>query len=432
MQDTCRELDDKQARKRIRKLINTRMQSSQHWLAGESSNSAAINTQSIADAQDKSKETLDNMAGTMEGNDDPVTNERSSDKLPGGKTNGAPMFPAKNKDPTDAADAKQRKDELKPSDIHRKNENTPQRSSTEKLTSSQSIAGAQDNSLQERKTKDAPDHMATATEGSNELATNGRSYDKLPQGNINGALISQEKHEDPTDTAGAKQQKDELKPSDTYQNNENNLQQSYNEKVPQIVQAPIDILDATERKDGPAIDKHIAQTSKPATEKRLSFKPKKLDQSEGQNKKMRRENFLGDTPKAAPSDPLPDGSGNLIELNPDDGWAVACGRRAMTPAKEPRVTHIARSFTGIGVTSESPVSANEILPKTRPFDPSELKAGARVIVIAKDGVSWQATIRKHHERKGEPGFMIHYDGNKKTLSTWVPLAHVVNYIAANG
>ena len=52
----------------------------------------------------------------------------------------------------------------------------------------------------------------------------------------------------------------------------------------------------------------------------------------------------------------------------------------------------------------------------KPFDPNEVRTGARVIVMGKGGKGWQATIQKYHTQKGEPGFMIHYDGKKRQTS----------------
>lgn len=84
-------------------------------------------------------------------------------------------------------------------------------------------------------------------------------------------------------------------------------------------------------------------------------------------------------------------------------------------------------------TSDSPdngtqVTLDEILSEARPIDPDELMSGSRVIVI-EEGVSWYATIRRRHKKKGEPGFIIHYDGKKSTVEDWVPIASVVNFIA---
>lgn len=79
---------------------------------------------------------------------------------------------------------------------------------------------------------------------------------------------------------------------------------------------------------------------------------------------------------------------------------------------------------------ETQVTMDEVLPVVSPIDPDELGRGSRVIVITK-GEKWKATIRKHHVKKGKPGFMIHYDGKKNSVENWVPTASVVDFISSD-
>mmetsp|Transcript_35253 Transcript_35253/g.75254 ORF Transcript_35253/g.75254 Transcript_35253/m.75254 type:complete len:151 (+) Transcript_35253:4267-4719(+) len=78
--------------------------------------------------------------------------------------------------------------------------------------------------------------------------------------------------------------------------------------------------------------------------------------------------------------------------------------------------------------NETQVSEDEILSDASPIDPSEVSRGSRVIVI-EAGERWMATIRKHHMKKNEPGYMIHYDGKKSNSEDWVPTGSVVSFIA---
>ena len=60
-------------------------------------------------------------------------------------------------------------------------------------------------------------------------------------------------------------------------------------------------------------------------------------------------------------------------------------------------------------------------------DADEYRAGSRVLVEA-EGQEWQATIKKARDRKGEGGFVIHYDGTKRSVEYWVPVDRVVDFL----
>lgn len=77
---------------------------------------------------------------------------------------------------------------------------------------------------------------------------------------------------------------------------------------------------------------------------------------------------------------------------------------------------------------DSAASVDESISEAIPFDPDEVKAGSRVMVLCKAGKAWQATIKKRWERKNEQGFMIHYDGSKKARREWTPVDGVVGFI----
>jgi len=86
-----------------------------------------------------------------------------------------------------------------------------------------------------------------------------------------------------------------------------------------------------------------------------------------------------------------------------------------------------QDMSKISDSSENRTHENDddIPSGTERFDPNELKAGNRVIVL-KNGLRWQATIIKCHEKKGKPGFRIHFDGSKKSRFEWFPPSSIVD------
>lgn len=61
----------------------------------------------------------------------------------------------------------------------------------------------------------------------------------------------------------------------------------------------------------------------------------------------------------------------------------------------------------------------------------ELKGGVRVRVRCQDGSLWNTTIVKRHDRYGEVGFQVHYDGQNERISKsrhWVPISRVAGFV----
>ena len=62
------------------------------------------------------------------------------------------------------------------------------------------------------------------------------------------------------------------------------------------------------------------------------------------------------------------------------------------------------------------------------IDPVDLEVGSRVMILCTKGNTWRATIRGTCEKKGEAGFMVHYDGLKRNSEDWVSASSVVDII----
>ena len=56
-------------------------------------------------------------------------------------------------------------------------------------------------------------------------------------------------------------------------------------------------------------------------------------------------------------------------------------------------------------------------------NPTILDEGSRVLVVYK-GALYKATIHRHCEKSGKSEYLIHYDGNKKSTVTWIPVDHI--------
>ena len=57
-------------------------------------------------------------------------------------------------------------------------------------------------------------------------------------------------------------------------------------------------------------------------------------------------------------------------------------------------------------------------------DQSKLKVGSRVLVVTHEGHLFKATVRKRRYEKNQHEFLIHYDGNKKSTLSWIPLDNI--------
>ncbi len=84
-------------------------------------------------------------------------------------------------------------------------------------------------------------------------------------------------------------------------------------------------------------------------------------------------------------------------------------------------------------TMETENNVTQEVMKRRRFDKEnidldELTVGSRVWALCEEGKEWQATIKRSHERKGEHGFKIHYDGMKRSTEFWVPLKRIVAFL----
>eukprot|EP01083_Nonionella_stella_P084376 233562_1 len=58
----------------------------------------------------------------------------------------------------------------------------------------------------------------------------------------------------------------------------------------------------------------------------------------------------------------------------------------------------------------------------------DYRPGSRVLVCCEEGNEWQATIQKPRERKGERGYMIHYDGMKRSTLMWIRIDKIVDFL----
>ena len=56
-------------------------------------------------------------------------------------------------------------------------------------------------------------------------------------------------------------------------------------------------------------------------------------------------------------------------------------------------------------------------------NPTIFDEGSRVLVVYKAKL-YKAAIHRHREKSGKSEYLIHYDGNKKSTVTWIPVDHI--------
>mmetsp|Transcript_7055 Transcript_7055/g.12793 ORF Transcript_7055/g.12793 Transcript_7055/m.12793 type:complete len:118 (+) Transcript_7055:1836-2189(+) len=78
--------------------------------------------------------------------------------------------------------------------------------------------------------------------------------------------------------------------------------------------------------------------------------------------------------------------------------------------------------------NDTQLTPDEELSKSSRINLDLVKPGSRIVVTAQKK-TWNATVRRYHVKNDEPGFMIHYDGSKRKVETWVSTSNVLNFIA---
>lgn len=282
------------------------------------------------------------------------------------------------------------------------------RSSQHWLSSETTGTAVQGCSILQKKTrKETPNSLADAIEESNDPAANERSSCKPTESNVNGRPIARASMED------SSYNEDRRAPGKR-KGNEKSTQIRNRKKATKKTVDLIDENQSSTGTEGYVIPrKRNKQTDQKAHVKKTGIEPPfgqpsttDISSCKSRHKELRTLN----QPKC---------------LNTEE--AMPIGQQNVTF----HCPNCSNDFVYSSAESASSLFADHV-KQCKPFNPHELRTGDRVIVMGKDGKGWQATIQKCHTQKGEPGFMIHYDGKKKTNFDWVPFASVVNYIADDG